>query len=684
MPTTTLNQKVAIDGQWDITWRPEVIPPQNGSLKLEKSGDILTVVVETPIGAGSCEGTFEGNKLSWKLALGPKPSWLEFEAFVEGDEIFGKVKTGAFPFGDWTFDGQRIGSTIEVRSREGSDAVAEALLKCGIDFVFGYQGGVSSTLHRSIVSHRIPSFAARTELSAAWMSYGYNRTKRRAASGILVWCVGALHASPVVYAAKLDSTPLLYMTMESATVWDSRDILQDATELYSVLKPISKYIKRVVDSEDIPVTVRQGVLAANTGKFGPAVLNFTQNAMFQRTTIKSEGLVLPSPPAASERDIAKTFELLKQAQNPILLVGAGIHLGNAAAELRKFAEAIGIPVVSSGPTGRGVLPDDHQLYAGDMGSWGGFPTGTKVAEESDLWLAIGFSFSQTSTASWTVAKPEKVIHVDIEQNQIGRIFQPTLGIVADSRVFLEQLNAYMKAQDAEAPKCFNADRIEAIHRAKEAHFQELRKTIGSDPIVPRGIGQILSEEVPEGTLLVGDEGFMVPGMVFTSAKYPSGFATPLGFHYASLGSTLPVAIGAKLADRDRLVVSWGGDGGFFYDCSELSFLAQHNLKVIVLVNNNAGLYGGRRGRGTLHANFSSPWMDFSDSDFAAVAKGFGVEAERVSTFSELGPAIRRAIAADGPYLLDILTGASGLPPLPSVLPKKFGHGDKHVEGSWPS
>lgn len=616
------------------------------------------------------------------MASGPNPSGFELDAVVEGDEITGEIKAG-FSIADWTFDGKRVGSKIEVHSREGSDAVAEALIKCGVEMVFGYHGGVSGTLHRSIISHGIENFAGKTELSAAWMSYGYNRTKKRAASGILVWCVGGLHASPVVYAAKLDSTPLLYMTMESATVWDSRDILQDATELYSALKPISKYIKRVVDAEDMPVTVRQAVLAASTGKFGPAVLNFTQNTMYQRTSMKSEELVLPSPPAASERDITKTLDLLKKAKNPVLLAGAGVHLGSAASELRKFAEATGIPVVSSGPGGRGVLPDDHPQYAGDMGSWGAFPTGTKIAEESDLWLSVGFSFSQTATSSWTVAKPEKVIQVDIEENQIGRIFQPTLGIVADSKVFLEQLNTHAKASGWKVSD--NTARLSEIKRAKEAHFRELAKLVGNDPIVPRAIGQILSQEIPEGTILVGDEGFMVPGIQFQASKYPSGFAAPLGFHYASLGSTLPVAIGAKLAERDRLVISWGGDGGFFYDCSELSFLAQHNLKVIVIVNNNGGLYGGTRGRGTLNGvSMSSPWTDYPESDFATVAKGFGVSAERVLKSDELVPAIRRAIGTDGPYLLDVQTAATGLPGLPSVLPKKFGHGDRHVEGSWPS
>jgi acetolactate synthase I/II/III large subunit len=185
-----------------------------------------------------------------------------------------------------------------------------------------------------------------------------------------------------------------------------------------------------------------------------------------------------------------------------------------------------------------------------------------------------------------VTKPEKIVHVDIEERQIGRIFQPTLGIVADAKVFLSQLNEEVKASASRQPDYLNNPRVIEIGKTKEAHFQKLRADVGKDPIMPVAVGQVLSQEVPEQTLFVADEGFMVPGLVYGAAKYPSGFAPPLGFHYASLGSTLPVAIGAKLADPERLVISWGGDGGFFYDCSDLSFLAEHNLKVVVVINNN--------------------------------------------------------------------------------------------------
>ncbi|MEU1272601.1 thiamine pyrophosphate-binding protein [Streptomyces sp. NPDC005799] len=692
--TTADEAATQIDGRWDLTWRSATFPPQSGVFTLTRTGDSLSVQVESSVVSATVEGTVQGGSASWTVTLENNAAAMNFVADVEGDLVSGYVELGSGPFREKApLEGVRVGSGARVPYREGSDAIAETLIACGVEYVFGYTGGVSTSLERSIIGHGITDMNARNELSAAWMSYGYNRVKRRAASATLMWCVGSMHASPVVYAAKLDSTPLVFMMMENAAAWDLRDALQDGTQLYSALKPLSKYITRVVDGQDVPLAVRQAVLAASTGKFGPAVLDLTHDAMYHKTTVRTEELRLPEPPAASEASVRRTLELIRSAERPVILAGAGVHLADAGADLRRFVDTSGIPVVTSGPGGRGALPDDHPLYAGDMSGWGYFGTGTAVAEEADLWIAVGFSFSQTATMSWSLAKPDDVVHVDIEESQIGRIFQPTLGVVADAKAFLGQLNGRLEASGGQSRHRAAETRAAEIAEVKDSYLETLKSFVGADPIVPAALGQTLCEEVPAGTIFVNDEGFMVPGMVYQESKYPSGFASPLGFHYASLGSTIPVAIGAKLAAPDRLVVSVGGDAGFYYDCSDLSVLAERNLKVISIVLNNGGLYGGRRARehGTGGMSASAHWTDLPETDYTAVAQGMGVPGERVEKSDQLAPAIRRAIAADGPYFIEVITAASTLHLLlgggPEQKPKtarKFGHGDRFVEGSWPN
>lgn len=693
--TTAGETTPPIDGEWEYTLRPRTQPPQKGVLSLVHEGAALTARLRHPDGVSSGAATVNGSNLTWSCPIGNNPAPMRFEAVVEGDLLLGHVDLAFGAFSERApLEAVRTGSDARVPFREGSVALVETLAASGIEYVFGYTGGVSTSLERSIVGHGgIKDFNARGELSAAWMSYGYNRMKRRAASAALTWCVGALHASPVVYASKLDSTPLVLMLMESAAAWDMRDILQDATELYPALKPLSKYIKRVVDGEDLPLAARQAVLAASTGKFGPAVLDLTQGAMYQRTTVRTEPLALPEPPAAGEASVRRTLEMIEAAERPVILAGAGIHLADATGELRRFVDTTGIPVVTSGAGGRTVLPDDHPLNAGDMSGWGYFGTGTKVAEEADLWIAVGFSFSQTATLSWSLAKPASVVHVDVEQSQLGRIFQPTLGVVADAKMYLGQLNSSLQASGARSRHRAHASQVVEIAAAKDSYAATLASFVGTDPIMPAAVGQILTEEVPAGTVFVNDEGFPVPGMMYRESKYPDGFAAPLGFHYAALGSSLPVAIGAKLAAPDRLVVSLGGDAGFYYDCGELSVLAERQLKVVTIVLNNGGLYGGRRGRehggpGSIPAKH---WTDLPETDYTAVAAGMGVPGERVEKSEQLAPAIRRAIEADGPYFIEVLTAAStmhlhlaGWPDPSPGTRRKGGHGDLTVDGSWPN
>ncbi|MFD6065265.1 thiamine pyrophosphate-binding protein, partial [Rhodococcus wratislaviensis] len=327
--------------------------------------------------------------------------------------------------------------------REGSDAIAEALQASGVEIVFGYTGGAVPQLTRSVLSHEIPMYAGRTELTAAWMSAGYNRVKRRAASAVISHHVGALHASPVIYGSTMDGTPLLYMSLDNPPSMEARDGLQDALEVFPALKPLSKYSKKVSDASDLPVIVRQAVKEASTGKFGSSTLVLAQTVMFQQTGMKVEPLALPKPPSPHHEDVAATWELLKSAERPVLYVGAGVHIADASAELREFAELTGIPVVSTSWGGRGLLPDAHDLYVGPTGNFG-WKSSNFVAQQADMWLTIGSSFSQMSTGTWSIKKPDTVVQVDVNQYELGKIFQPTLGIQSDAKFFLAQLLAAAK------------------------------------------------------------------------------------------------------------------------------------------------------------------------------------------------------------------------------------------------
>lgn len=578
----------------------------------------------------------------------------------------------------------------EAARREGSEAIAEALIASGVEMVFGYTGGAVPSLTRSIDGNGIAMYAGRTELTAAWMSLGYNRVKRRAASAVITHHVGAIHAAPAVYGATSDGTPMLFMSMDNPPAMEARDGLQDALEVYPVLKTLSKYSKKVTDAADLPVIIRQAVKEASTGKFGASSLVLAQTIMYQQTAMKAETLVLPRPPSPHADDVATAWSLLNAAERPVLYVGAGVHISDASAGLARFAEMTGIPVVSTSWGGRGLLPDAHELYVGPSGNFGWRPANDAL-QQADMWLTIGASFSQMSTGSWSLNKPDTVVQVDVDQYELGKIFQPTLAVQADAKSFLEAITAHAEAGAEVEPDRLSGWSGDLAQRKADWMTEMSTWYDGTEvPINQYFLLRTLSDHLPEGTLVIGDSGGQAFALYRTfEFKTPTPLAT--GGHYMSLGAGLPMAIGAKLADPQRTVVCFHGDGGFYYDLAELSSLREHGLKIIVIVDNNGCLLANRASMKAM--GIDNPWVDLPETtDFVQVARGLGVEGERVTTPDEIVPALERALASEGSYVLDVHTTA-GLRirrALENVIPivgdrtPKSGHLETVIEGSWPN
>lgn len=584
----------------------------------------------------------------------------------------------------------------------GAQAIVAALKASGVELVFGYPGGGLPELISPLYDAGVQSIAARTELSAAWMSYGYNRTRHRAASACLFHEVGLLHTSPAIYSAKLDSTPMLVMGLNIASSLDLREPLQEGLELYPALKPVAKYIRKVVVADDLPLAIRQSVTAASTGRFGPSVLEFAFQILGQTVTCPVEPLELPAPPAASEAALHAAWSMISAAKRPVLIVGGGVEHADGATALRRFAEATGIPVVSSNRGGRWLMPDDHELYAGPLGSFG-WSSANTVAQSADLWITIGMSFSQTTTAAWTLDKPSNVVQVDIDPYEIGKIFQPTHGIVADGREFLEQLQAL--ATSGETPLQTSDEYRREIVEIRTSWNEEYDARFdGTEkPISQMYLLDVLNDELPDGSVCIPDSGGHA-GFLFRGLKRGE-VVTPMvaSTRYQSMGAGLPMAIGVKLAEPNREVVIYHGDGGFYYDMMDLSTLAEHKVKVIVIIDNNGCVMFNRAGFQMRGMNPDlAGWTMLPDTDFVGLARSFGLDGERVEDPGDLRNALQRAVASEGSYLIDVVTDSETRMKraIPNVIPNLFDrspdqekaigdsrsrpHYELRLDNSWPA
>ena len=579
-------------------------------------------------------------------------------------------------------------------SRTGAVAIVQAMHACNIEIVFGYSGGGTGNIIHEIATTGLRNMNARTELAGAWMSYGYNRIRGRAASACLFHCVGILHASPVALAAKVDSTPLVltYVSLDSAL--DLREGLQDSTEVFPALKPLAKYARKLVVADDAPLAIRQAVLHASTGRPGPSIVDFAFQSVIGSTRCTVEPLALPEPPGAAPEVVDRILDAIRSAKRPVILAGGGVQRSGAARELEAFAEAVQVPVVSTSWGGRGLLADDHPLFGGVVGSFGWVAANTLV-QEADLWVAVGTTFSQLTTGAWNLAKPTNVIHIDIDPHQLGKIFQPSLGVTADATTVLRQLHTAAKAQGSalvteETAKTRRAQVAEG-QREWRKYLEELSKD-GGRPINQYHLLKKMSDTLPKGTILVGDSGGQAY-MLYRAFRYDESTPMVVGGRYQSLGAGLSIAAGAKLAAPDRTVVCYHGDGGFYYDAMELSTLAEQKIKIIVIIDNNHCLYANRQGMKLW--GIQNPWVDLPETtDFVALAKSLGVNGEKVTNADDIVPALKRALASEGSYVIDVWTDPETrirrafrdvIPILTDRKPEQGveRHMSPPLEGSWP-
>ena len=543
--TLSKQSGVGLEGTWDFTWRPLMMPPLTGTLTVTRDGDVLFVEIETPAGVGRAETTVDSGRSSWSVTIGALPGPLHFEVEADGDVFVGTAAVEGASADRFALDGVRSGSGAVVPYREASDAAAETLRRR-----VGSRSASATRQRRGLGAQpRLARLSRHGRADGALAGLDVIRLQPGQAprGGGDVDLVGRRPA-------RVPGGPRGVPRLDPAADDQHRapvalrrcDGLQDSTLLTYVFKPLAKHHQRIVDGEDMPVAIRQAVLAASTGKFGPAVLSVTQTAMLQKTTLKTEPFELPLPPAPSAEAVRRTVELLEAAERPVLLVGAGVHLADATAELRALSRRQASRWSPAGPRSR-ALPDDHPLYGGDISPWA-------TSRPAPTW-------PRPPTCGSRSGSPSRTRHAVVEPRQAGEgrarrrrqrqldgSSSPTVGIVSDAKAFLTILRAAIEAKGI-GRSTGEAARVAEIAKAKDAHLEKLRSFVDVDPIRPAAIGQALAAELPPETIIVNDEGFSVPGMVFAEEKYPQGHAPAMGFHYASLGSTLPVAIGAKLASR---------------------------------------------------------------------------------------------------------------------------------------
>ena len=526
----------------------------------------------------------------------------------------------------------------------GAQMLLESLQREQVDTIFGYPGGVVLPLYDTLPQFTgIRHILCRHEQGSAHMADGYARASGRMGVCLGTSGPGATNLVTGIATSWMDSTPVLALTGNVARTLLGKDGFQEA-DITGITQPITKHNYLVMNSREIPLTVREAAHICQTGRPGPVLIDIPKDVFQEEDAFDwPDHVSLRGYKPNTEGHagmIRRAAELIDQAKRPIIISGHGIIWADAQRELVALAEKAGIPVITTF-LGISGFPESHVLSYGWLGMHGMFYA-NMAAENADLVIGVGMRFDDRAMGRFKDFNPGvKIVHIDIDPAEIGKNFATAVPIVGDAKNVLPRLTESVKQQS-------HPEWISWVDNQREEHPS--RSVRESRRMLPQYVMHSLYDETNgDATIVTGvGQHQMWAGQHYYYNR-PRQLITSGGL--GTMGFELPAAIGAQVACPEQETWAICGDGSFQMTLQEMAVLVDEQLPVKMAIFNNGYLGMIRQWQQLFYdKNFSS--CGISQPDFCKLADAYGIRALRVETKAEVPLAIREARAYKGPILLD--------------------------------
>lgn len=543
----------------------------------------------------------------------------------------------------------------------GGELVVEVLASLGVTHVFGVVGGQTLAITDAIIDRDDMEFVhTRHENAAAVMADAYGRLAGRPAVAIATTGPGATNLLTGVGGAFRDSSPAIIITCNNNGENIHKDDAQNADHV-DIFRPFTKYSRLVAHQASIKQAIEEAFVNATTGNPGPVHLDFARDTIEQNVPNPS-----PVPdrhpllqwvgerPVVSRTQLDEISSRVLRARRPVLWVGNGANRATASEQILRLAEALNAPVITTF-NGIGAVPTTHPLVFGALSRMG-TTLSSRVIEDADLVLAMGNSLNAVSTTRWRRQLPE-VLQIDIDPGMIGRYYADiTYGAVGDVGAFADDLAAILE-REGDSVREFRSDWIADLQKVREDWWalSQPDADVASGAVDPAQIVRSLREITPEEAVLIPDAGNPGVWSFLWEMEIPHRYIKPVGF--GNMGFALPAAIASVLDQPSRPVLALIGDGSLGMSLGELETLARVGGPVAIVVFNDAS-YGNIRQEQELHFDGRTIGVDFRDVDFAQVARGMGIEGDRVDSLEAMLSRVRDGYASGRPFVVDVVLDRS--------------------------
>ncbi|HET7487978.1 MAG TPA: acetolactate synthase large subunit [Acidimicrobiales bacterium] len=544
----------------------------------------------------------------------------------------------------------------------GAQALIKSLEMEKVEVMFGLPGGAILPVYDPIIDSTIRHILVRHEQGAGHMAEGYAHATGRPGVAIVTSGPAATNIVTPLCDAYMDSIPMVVITGQVPSVVIGSDAFQEC-DTTGITMSVTKHNWLVTDARDIPRIVREAFHIATTGRPGPVLIDVPKDVSMQEMEwYWPDTLDLPGykpTTVGHPRMIKEAARLIGESRRPVIYAGGGILKARAAEALKALAEMTGIPVVTT-LMARGAFPDRHELCLGMPGMHGNYTAVTSM-QKADLLIALGSRFDDRVTGKVSTFAPDaKIIHVDIDPAELGKVRRPDVPIVGDCRRVIEELVKAVEALggvEAQPDRSEWMAQIRAWQEQYPLHYDQSFEPGG--PLKPQYVLEQLRDNTPDDTIVVSGVG---QHQMWTSQHWkfdhPYTFVNSGGL--GTMGFAVPAAIGAKVGMPGRMVWAVDGDGCFQMTAQELVTAAAERIPVKVAILNNAYLGMVRQWQEMFYEErYSEVYLSPDLPDYVKWAEAMGCVGLRAEHADEVLPVIEKANAIDDrPVVIDFRTDSS--------------------------
>lgn len=533
----------------------------------------------------------------------------------------------------------------------GSEAIIKCLLAEGVDILYGYPGGAIMPVYDELFKYqdKIHHVLTRHEQGATHAAQGYARISGKVGVAMATSGPGATNLITGIADAQIDSTPLVCITGQVASHLLGSDAFQE-TDIVGISTPVTKWNHQITKASEIPSVIAKAFYIAKSGRPGPVLIDITKDAQFEKFEFsyeKCKGVRSYNPvPKTDIDDVRAAAQLINSAKKPFIVWGQGVILSEAENELKSVIEKAGIPAAWT-ILGASAIPTAHPLNVGMVGMHGNYAP-NMLTNECDVLIAIGMRFDDRVTGNLnSYAKQAKIIHFEIDPAEVDKNVNTDIAVLGDAKESLKQLLPFLNANT----------HPEWHQKFKDLYAIEYEKVIKND-IYPTKEGLTMGEVLKEINIQTKGNAAIVSDVgqhQMIACRYAEFTTTKSNITSGGLGTmgfALPAAIGAKMSAPGRDVVAIIGDGGYQMTIQELGTIFQQKVPVKIVVLNNEFL-GMVRQWQQLFFDKRYASTEMTNPDFVAIAKGYYIDAKKVTKREELKDAVAEMMACEGPYFLEV-------------------------------